>query len=262
MTEIGELIATANKSDKKDKCPFCPDKDLDDCKQKKQKPTTKVVSKPNQLACGTLAQKGTHTYTTAKHHLISAKQCYAKIRRLVRMGSMVGYDINDPPNGIALPTVANNLRFTAGKSKQKKYGQLSPDEKEAVAFSIMASAKAQWHVGHHAVTVELAEQWADEEEDAPWRRGHFVSYDTEVIAQLLKLLSKYKPEQECDPKKAKDFKSDMDNLSDQIKGKLKEFEGADPGGSAPYFVSQLAAQYALSKILTPTRKASLGKRQG
>ena len=253
MTEIGELIAAENIADDKEKCPFCPNKSLDACKAKKQDPNDKVVSKPNQLACASLSPKPDcpHSYTTAKHHLISAKQCYARLKRCVRMGSMAGYDINDPPNGIPLPTVANNLRYTVGGAHKKKYGALSPEEKKEVAFAVMSSEGAQWHVGHHAVVVELADHWSDEEEDAPWRRGHEVSYDSEVIGQLLKILSKYPPEPACDEKKPDQFKSDMNELSAKIKGKLNEFKGPMPSGSSPYFVSQLAASFAESKHPKP-----------
>ena len=108
----------------------------------------------------------------------------------------------------------------------------------------MEVEKAQWHVGHHAVTVELVEHWADEMEDNPWRRGHLASYDEEVIAKLLKLLSKFEPESECDEKKPDNFKQEMDALSNEIKGKLNAFKGVNPGGSSPFFVSQLAADFA------------------
>jgi len=57
------------------------------------------------------------------------------------MGSMAGYDINDPPNGIALPTVANNLRYTVGGTVKKKYGKLSPDEKKQVSFAVMRTER-------------------------------------------------------------------------------------------------------------------------
>jgi hypothetical protein len=254
VTEVLELaVAAANAADDDDKCPFCTDKALGACPAKKQEPVKEVVSKPDQLACGRLSPQAScpHSYTTAQHHLISAKQCYAKIKPCVRMGSMAGYDINDPPNGIALPTVANNLLYTVGDSTEQKYGKLSDAEKQEVAFAVMGSEKAQWHVGHHAVTVELLEHWSDEEEDAPWRRGHYVSYDTEVIAQLLKILSKYQPTEECDEKKPDKFKSDMDELSGNIKGKLNEFKGLDPSGSSPFFVSQLAATYAKSRDTKP-----------
>jgi hypothetical protein len=244
VTEILETVAISNINDKKEKCPFCPNKSLSDCKAKKQEPIKEVVSKPNQLACTPLIPKGDVSYTTAKHHLISAKQCYAKLKRLVRMGSMAKYDINDPPNGIALPTVSNNLRYTVGEGAPRKYGKLSASEKKTVAFAVMSAEKAQWHVGHHAVTIELADEWADEKEDTPWRRGHLVSYDNEVIAKLLKLLSKFSPEETCDEKKPDNFKAEMDALSAEIKGKLNAFKGPNPGGSSPFFVSQLSADFA------------------
>lgn len=258
MTEIGELVAQSNIKDDKLMCPFCPNKALDDCKAKKQQPNSKVVSKPKQLACTPLVQKGVHSYTTARHHLISAKQCYAKLQRLVRMGSIAKYDINDPPNGIALPTAAHNLRYTVGASIKSKYGKLSAAEKKIVAFAVMDVAKAQWHVGHHAVTVEVLEHWADEEEGKPWRRGHQISYDNEVTDKLLKLISKFEPESECDETKPGDFKIEMDNLSKKIKGKLNKFGENKPEASCPFFVSQLAADYA--KIPRPIRKKSKEKK--
>lgn len=261
MTEIGELVAISNAADQKTKCPFCPNKNIDECKSKKDKIDTKVISKPNQLACTPLVPKGDVSYTTAKHHLISAKQCYAKLKRLVRMGSLAKYDINDPPNGIPLPTVANNLRYTVGTSAPRKYGKLSAAEKKIVAFSVMETEKAQWHVGHHAVTVELADKWANEEEDAPWRRGHLVSYDNEVLAKLLKLMSKFEPENECDEKKPDNFKKEMDSLSSEIKGKLNAFKGPNPGGSSPFFVSQLAADFAKRDLPVAPVKKSLGKKK-
>lgn len=249
MSQIGEAIAQSNIADDKTKCPFCQDKNLDDCKAKKNDPVTKVVSKPSQLGCTPLTPKGDFAYTTAKHHLISAKQCYARLRRCVRMGSMAGYDINSPPNGIALPTVANNLRFTVGSAYKKKYGKLSPNEKKEVAFSIMRTEGAQWHVGHHAVTIEVCEYWAEEEEDTPWMRGHQTSYDNEVINQLLKILSKYDPPKPCNKTKPDKFISDMNHLSDVIKTRLNMFKSDNPSASEPYFVSKLAYRFANKHIV-------------
>jgi hypothetical protein len=262
VTEVLELaMAAANKADDDEKCPFCPDKSLDSCEAKKQEPVKTVVSKPDQLACSPLVPSPTcpHSYTTAKHHLISAKQCYAKIKPCVRMGSMAGYDINDPPNGIGLPTINNDLRYTVGTANNKNYGGLTDHEKQLVSFAVMDSAKAQWHVGHHAVIVEYPAHWPDEDENADWRRGHYVSYDTEVIAQLLKILSKYQPTKDCDKKKPDQFKSDMDNLSSNIKGKLNQFSSPDPSGSHPYFVSQLAASFAKSRDTGPKPKVKASR---
>ena len=142
MTEVIEGVDVQIVLEEKVPCPFCPNKNLDDCKSKKQDPVKEVVSKPSQLGCTPLTQKGEFSYTTAKHHLISAKQCYAKIDRLVQMGSMAKYDINDPPNGISLPTVANNLRYTVGDKQNVKYGKLSDKEKKTVAFGVMEAEKA------------------------------------------------------------------------------------------------------------------------
>lgn len=261
MTQIGELIAISNIADDKVKCPFCPDKTLDDCKSKEdEKLDLKVVSKPNQLNCPRLSPKGNFDYTTAKHHLISAKQCYAKLKRLVRMGALAKYDINDPPNGIALPTVANNLRYTVGTANKQKYGKLKPTEKKTVAFSVMKSEGAQWHVGHHAVTIELHENWANEEENKSWSRGHNTSYDSEVIAKLLDLLALFEPEGHCDEEKPENFKKEMDDLSAEIKTKLEKFKTSRPGDSSPFFVSQLAADYAKSSETMPAANVNPGGR--
>jgi hypothetical protein len=225
MPQIGEMVAASNISDDKEKCPFCPNKSLSDCKAKKQEPETKVISKPNQLNCEPLQPKGQYPYTTAKHHLISAKQCYAKLKRLVRMGSMAKYKL--------------------------MYGRLSDQEKRTVAFEVMRTEKAQWHVGHHAVEIELADGWANEEDDTPWRRGHLVQYDTEVIAKLIKLMAKFTPAQTCDETKPDTFKSNMDALSAEIKEKLNKFKTDTPGGSSPFFVSQLSADYAKAHEAPP-----------
>lgn len=263
MTEVIEAVAISNVQDDKVKCPFCPNKKLDECKPKKQDPDMKVVSKPSQLACTPLIPKGEYLYTTAKHHLISAKQCYAKLDRVVRMGSMAKYDINAPKNGIPLPTINNDLRYTVGDKVNAKYGDLSLNEKKTVAFSVMEVEKAQWHVGHHAVQIKIADNWANEEEDTPWRRGHLISYDNEVLNKLLKLVAKFEPESQCDEAKPDNFKTEMDSLSDKIKEKLNKFKTSSPSSSKPFFVSQLAASYAKSKDKTPPKivKPSRGKKK-
>lgn len=242
--EFGEL-AEMNKTDVKndDNCPFCYKKPHPF--ESKQKSKTTVISKPKQLGCTPLAVIGSTPYTTAKHHLISAKQCYAKVRRLVRMASSIGYDINDPPNGISLPTVANNIRYTVGTKTDQKYGKLDADEKKIVAFSVMAASKAQWHVGHHAVEVEILEGWADEEENVKWSRGHYVQYDRGVIKILLRLTEKWDKQDPCETDdKQKGLKADLDSKSKYIESRLNKFNGPEPRLSSPYFVSQLAADYA------------------
>ncbi|HRH78202.1 MAG TPA: AHH domain-containing protein [Cellvibrionaceae bacterium] len=255
--EVGELVNVVialNEQDKEEMCPMCPNKKLSACKKKTDPIDTKVVSKPDQLACTPLIPgRATHAYTTAKHHLISAKQCYAKLKRLVRMGSLAKYDINAPANGIPLPTIANDLRFTVGNTHNTNYGALSDAEKKIVAFAVMDGVKAQWHVGHHAVLVPIPAHYADEQDEGQWSRGHDIAYDSEVLQELLKLLDKYPPEAECEADKLNKFKQDMDAISDKIKAKLNQFGAGKPAQSTPFFVSRLAADYANEKSEAPPR---------
>lgn len=255
LEEVAKAVEAANKADKDANCPFCPDKDLSKCERAKKNPPQKEVeSKPDALGCGDLSFTGcTHAFATANHHLISAKQCYARLKRAVRMGSMANYDINDKKNGIPLPTIANNLTFQVGSKKATNYGALGDDEKKEVAFAVMEFAGAQWHVGHHRVEIERP-HYAEEMEDAPWVRGHTVSYDSEVINQILKILSSYDPPENCDDTKPDQFKEDMEKLSKTIAEKLNEFgkgPGKDPTKSFPYYASRLAAQFANAKAATP-----------
>ncbi len=106
MTQIGEQIDAASEADDETKCPFC-NKALHDFKQKEKDASTVVKSKPKSLGCSPVPGNGTGKWTTAAHHLICAKQCYGLLKPLVRMGSMVGYDVNGNPNGLALPTLKN-----------------------------------------------------------------------------------------------------------------------------------------------------------
>jgi hypothetical protein len=253
MTEIGEMIAILNEAEDKYKnaCPFCHKTPIHDFPSKKAKPITTVESIPADLKCKPLEVKGPHDYTTAAHHLISAKQCYAKLRRLVRMGSMVGYDINAPKNGISLPTVANNLTYTLNGKKPRKFGALDPDEQNAVAFAVMDKAEAQWHVGHHAVKIAVgdSEGEGDADEDDEALKGHVVSYDETVIRELLKLLDAWASSNLCEQPEDKSDKlvNDMNEISDDIRDHLNKFATPSPIDSYPYFVSRRAHEYALKK---------------
>jgi len=50
----------------------------------------------------------------------------------------------------------------------------------------------------------------------------------------------------------------MDDLSAEIKDKLNQFKGKNPGASSPFFVSQLAADYAKSKEDVPKKNVKPG----
>ena len=253
MTQLGELVMVGLADEvNDDKCPFCY-KARHAFPTLQAEPTAKVVSKPGQLACAMLPVGAVWSHTTAKHHLISAMQCYARVRRLVRMASMVKYDINDPPNGLALPTVANNIRYTVGGVEPQKFGAFDDGDKQKIAFGVMEQAKAQWHVGHHAFTIDIPDDWA--EEDDKNTQGHEVSYDESVISLLLKIMDAWvagklceKPDDQSDK-----LKADMDAISKKIKAKLDMFATSEPKNSDPFFVSRLAFDFAKAKA----RKRSL-----
>lgn len=247
----------------KDKCPFCGG-DEHDFDSKKGDDTEKVVSKPEQLNCsmsgGSSDRRGNgeggagkYAYTIAKHHLISAKQCYAKLPPLVRMGSLVGYDVNDPENGIGLPTTHFTLKYPDANGK--KYGSLSDLDKESVAFALMEELKAQWHVGHHSFTYSIPfedqdsgsstnEDWGDEVESKE-TVGHETGYDVQVLAKLIDLmLLLFNNDQPiCKaPDVSEDVKKKFIKISDEIREDLEKFQTV-PSQSKLY-VSQKAYDYA------------------
>jgi hypothetical protein len=278
--ELMEQVNAANLVDlaKDEKCPFCHEKPIGHATKKPKEVNDKVTSIPDNLGCdntsswhggkATKRENGDLPYTLAKHHLISAMQCYAKIRRLVRMGNMVGYDINNPNNGIGLPTTHWTLTYPED-GKRNKYGDLDePDGKKKVAFALMKELGAQWHVGHHAFAVVVPKKDADS-----WKEGgtdekdkedypHETQYDILIINRLMQLVKSF-PINLCEePIKDEQFKKEMDEISSEIKGHLEKFKserGAKPADSSPFFVSIRAYEY--SKIADNLPNADLqGKR--
>jgi len=258
MTELMELVDAANIDDKtKDlKCPFCQEKPLGHEEGDAKKVSDKVKSVPKDLDCDNASSwnkgperrnDGSLPYTVAQHHLISAIQCYAKIRRLVRMGNLAEYDINAPENGIGLPTTHYSLKYP---ENGVKYGDLDDNGKQKVAFSLMKELGAQWHVGHHAFAIAkdydtYKEEGVDEkdEDDIP----HETSYDSEIISRLFNQCKAFEPSFCEEPERDKKFKDAMDKISKEIKGKLEMFKGgkkAKPAESYPFFVSRQAYNYS------------------
>ncbi|HIJ88255.1 MAG TPA: hypothetical protein HPP97_11345 [Desulfuromonadales bacterium] len=277
MSNIGECISIEIPSDDKSKCPFCQQKKLGHNNSgDPKKANYEVETIPDNLHCknvnswksGNSEGRGnTHElpYTIAQHHLISAMQCYVKVRRLVRMGNMVGYDINNTKNGIGLPTTHPSLTYPINGVREK-YGDLDKPKSELtnrrkVSFALMEELGAQWHVGHHGFKVVLSkkdvENWqnggADEKnkEDYP----HETGYDKIIIGRLVAMC--LGPLRNLCEKEdtSSNLKEQMDALSGEIKGKLEEFKGKNPHQSSPFFVSMRAYEY--SKI---AEKLPLGKK--
>lgn len=241
MAEVAELAdLNAADDDAKDACPFCYKKHP---RREWQDKSKKVVSKPKQLACKDVPRGGEGKHTTAKHHLICAIQCFAKVRRLARMATSIGYDINEPVNGLGLPTFKNKYRVTPS-SPLRKYSELDDDEKQLVANRVMKATGAQWHVGHHAVEITLPEDWDDDEGGEDCEYGHPISYDATVIKRLIRIMDQFTTDDPCAEDQDKSaLKQKLDEYSKEIAGKLNTFK-TDPWKSKPYFVSERAFNYA------------------
>jgi hypothetical protein len=249
MTQLGELLKVSVALDKqvKDKCPFCGKAPHEFGSDKPEKLSDDVKSRPKALGCAEFAKGKSadiYRYTTAAHHLICAIQCYAQVKTLVRMGNLVGYDINCAQNGLPLPTVFN-------KYHRKNFGQLSDEkisggfsDQDKIAYGVMDRTRAQWHVGHHAFEVTIEEYDETEGgEDAEY--AHVTSYDCEVIKVLLRIAKLSINTDLCEEKKNDDdFKQTMNDLSKEIASQLAKFDSPNPYASTPLFVSDRAVQYA------------------
>jgi A nuclease family of the HNH/ENDO VII superfamily with conserved AHH len=250
MTELGELINYAAEltAERKNQCPFCGKQPHGFGADEKKKASDTVKSIPKNLGYTDALAGGTgaapYRYTTAAHHLICAIQCYAKIKALVRMGNLVGYDINSKPNGIPLPTVRNPYYGkNFGELSDVKDGNLSKQDR--IAFAVMDRTNAQWHVGHHSFEITIVEYDESEGgEDSEYE--HTTSYDCEVIEMLLDITILFMTSKLCDddPGNADDFKETMNDISTEIATHLKKFATRSPYDSKPFFVSDRAFEYA------------------
>ncbi len=260
--EVGEL-AQLNALDlaADEKCPFCYKKELGHATTKtKKEVSAEVKSVPDNLKCdnasswrlgaSTRRTEGDLPYTVAQHHLISALQCYAQVKRIVRMGNIAGYDINNPNNGIGLPTTHYTLKYP-DNGKLKKYGDLDDNVgKKRVSDALMEELGAQWHVGHHSFAIVVPKKDYDtfqaggsderNEDDIP----HETGYDKQIIKRLIALMKKTAKDDCEEPKRDDDFKKNMDKLSQEIKRKLEKFKGPKPADSSPFFVSMRAYEYS------------------
>ena len=245
MTEVAEMVAAINAADDKakDACPFCYKKHKRKSWQEKSK---KILSKPKQLNCSTVAGGGPGKYTTARHHLICAIQCFAQVKRLARMATSIGYDINDPPNGLGLPTIKNKYRAYPS-DPLRKYSELEDGDKQRVANAMMDATGAQWHVGHHAVEITLPDEWDEDEGGDDAEYGHPSSYDATVVSRLIEIMDNWASDDQCkDDDDKSGLKDDLNDLSKKIKDKLQAFKAA-PWKSKPYFVSERAFTYAVDR---------------
>ncbi len=247
MTDLGEAVAIIIEKDKKldSKCPFCYKKEKGHAGSPQEgNADDQVVSKPTALGSLDIGQGASiapYWYNRARHHIIPAKQCFAKVRRLTRMAMAAGYDVNDGGNnGIGLPTVKNNYTHNG---KTQKYGKFSLPEKRDIAFEIMKITGKQWHVGHHHYTIPVNE--GDENGAEEEGTLDHMCYDMEVIKKLIMVMEFFVKANLCDQNEDQSsaIKDEINKVSRKIRDKLNSF-ASNPSESRPFFVSALAMHYA------------------
>ena len=216
----------------KQKCQICgkaPHPDRTTTEKKEDKGCLKSI--PKNLGCSAIAvNPALPNYATAAHHLIPANQCLKKFRRLSKMCKTVGYDVNNKENGIALPTCGQQS-MNSYTDKKLKYGKLSDEDKQNVAFIIMEGLNKQWHVGHHNWKIDLK---TDSER-------HPENYDKLVKTKLRDIEKDIAANGNsiCNPKSGESGKkviTKLNNLSKRIRKKVESWD--------KYFVSAKAYEYA------------------
>ena len=220
-----------------DTCPICekaphPDRTTED----KKKGKGCLQSIPKNLGCAPIPQNPIlPNYATAAHHLIPANQCLKAFPRLSQMCNIVGYDVNNPSNGIPLPTCGQKSlnAYTATTGKSTTYGKLDDDDKKKVAFMIMEGVNKQWHVGHHDWSMDYTTDNAT----------HGENYNRLVKIKLRDLEKEtiQDGDEICNPKDDSESGStliaDLNSLSGEIAGQVASWK--------EYFVSTMSYRFAL-----------------
>lgn len=242
MTDIGEGISIGIILDEEDKCIFCG-KAVHETTKEKKEGKGELKSIPKKLGCSPIPQDPQVAfYSTAAHHLIPATQCLTKFRRLSQMADAVGYDVNNPNNGLALPT-HGQLNKNNYLLEGVKYGDLSSVDKKAVAFDVMrhldnnpGNYGAQWHVGHHDWSFDTVKALVTDTDNI----SHSTNYEQKVNSLLRDLESKLsKSTKICEPETGEPGREVITKLD-----KLSEKIGKGIKGWDKYFVSAMAYVYA------------------
>ena len=176
----------------------------------------------------------------ASHHIIPAKQAFAKVPELVKVAHACGYNINCAENLIRLPY------------RHEDQKGLNKVEKSDLAFEVMAVINMQWHEGPHDYPTD--EELTRLVQVHMGRRRHvkLKNYVELVMEDLSKI--KIPTEGEICPKKVI---ASLNKISDKVRAKLAAFK-ENPKSSYPYYVSREAYFYAF-KASRFNRLVALGR---
>jgi hypothetical protein len=186
-----------------------------------------IESHPDQLGLDDLPSVGDGRHGTARHHLIPPTQAWARVERLARIGAAVGFDINHPGNGIALPCPAAAYR---DGDRSVPFDALAEDQRARIARFWMRELGLPWH--------DAADAPDEGALDHP-------GYDQAVIARLVRELALITLAAPCrdEVDRSQELRWRLEAISDEIRAKLTAF-AQDPRASAPFVVSVAAAAFA------------------
>lgn len=174
----------------------------------------------------------------ALHHIIPAKQAFAKFPELVKVAHACGYNINCAENLIRLPY------------RHEDQTGLNKAEKSDLAFEVMAVINMQWHEGPHDYPID--EELARLIQVHMGRRVKIKNYVELVMEDLAQI--KIPEDKVICPKK---IIAALNKISDKVRAKLAAFK-ENPKSSYPYYVSREAYFYAF-KASRFNRLVALGR---
>lgn len=181
------------------------------------------------------------------HHAISGNQCLKghDVEKFIIAGDKLkydtGYSVNNPQNGVWLPSGFNMVKWPS-----------DPAEKFKLAKSAMNEFQRQFHLGHHDITVDV--DGLD-----PKTHKTYVDYVKSHLKALNIILSKWSTNCPEEDKKEKKHLGNtrihaaLDHISDHIIKKLK----GQPG-QWEFFISRHARDYTI-KTIKPNVKLDFEK---
>lgn len=104
---------------------------------------------------------GDRYWSFQAHHAISGNQCLAghNIEKFIKKGEKLiydtGYSINNPANGVWLPSAPKGKRFDPNDPQKKLWGDKSEKQKFESAKKAMDKFKAQFHLADHDVPADV-----------------------------------------------------------------------------------------------------------
>lgn len=193
---------------------------------------------------------------SAYHHLLSGNQCLNTNKGLVMLANFYGYDVNNPNNGICLPSI----------EKIDRNIPVSKEEWDRAKIETMKQTERQLHLGQHSYgsNFTLTESGAVMRNDGKSVKKYLcndkglMDYETVVNSDLEELLDQVKSNMNLDEScrmrggeaqrkaEAEKFCKAMDKHSQIIKKSILAFPGKRTSGQR-YYVSYIAMLYDNSK---------------